>query len=66
MFDKATGKERMTEIEVEDVRYIKEVVWKHKEVYSDLFEIDDYITLQVALEVLKDDNTDLERVLLNS
>jgi len=66
LFDKATGKERMTEIEVEDVRYIKEVVWKHKEVYSDLFEIDDYITLQVALEVLKDDNTDLERVLLNS
>lgn len=66
MFDKATGKERMTEIEVEEERYIKEVVWKHKEVYSDLFEIDDYITLQVALEVLKDDNTDLERVLLNS
>ena len=66
MFDKATGKERMTEIEVEEERYIREVVWKHKEVYSDLFEIDDYITLQVALEVLKDDNTDLERVLLNS
>jgi hypothetical protein len=66
LFDKATGKERMTEIEVEEERYIKEVVWKHKEVYSDLFEIDDYITLQVALEVLKDDNTDLERVLLNS
>ena len=56
----------MTEIEVEEERYIKEVVWKHKEVYIDLFEIDDYITLQVALEVLKDDNTDLERVLLNS
>ena len=56
----------MTEIEVEEERYIRDVVWKHKEVYIDLFEIDDYITLQVALEVLKDDNTDLERVLLNS
>jgi hypothetical protein len=45
LFDKATGNERMTEIEVEEERYIKEVVWKHKEVYTDLFDIDDYITL---------------------
>ena len=56
----------MTDQIVEQVKYIDEIVWHNKEVYFDLFEIDDYITLQVALEVLKAEETDLDRILLNS